>query len=150
MGLQRLRPSSCAIRLSYRLVNFHQQMKSNKVNQHNPKLLPSNLQQNPEQLLPQPPRWMNTRKRCFRLQVIFTCILLLNTILLDKHRSVLNQILRGNTQNLDSSAFAILTHFPKLLDFDVKRKYFYKELKKVNNQEWNRFLVCVLQRYTSI
>uniref|UniRef100_A0A183BI21 HECT-type E3 ubiquitin transferase n=1 Tax=Globodera pallida TaxID=36090 RepID=A0A183BI21_GLOPA len=55
----------------------------------------------------------------------------------EKHRSVLNQILRGNTQNLEGSAFAILTHFPKLLDFDVKTKYFHKELKKMD--ERNRY-----------
>ncbi|KAL3120549.1 hypothetical protein niasHT_007841 [Heterodera trifolii] len=52
----------------------------------------------------------------------------------EKHRSVLNQILRGNTQNLEGSAFAILTHFPKLLDFDVKTKYFHKELKKMDER----------------
>ncbi|KAL3077913.1 hypothetical protein niasHS_013442 [Heterodera schachtii] len=52
----------------------------------------------------------------------------------EKHRSVLNQILRGNTQNLEGSAFAILTHFPKLLDFDVKREYFHKELKKMDER----------------
>jgi E3 ubiquitin-protein ligase HUWE1 len=57
----------------------------------------------------------------------------------EKHRSVLNQILRGNNQSLESNAFAILTHFPKLLDFDVKRKYFHKELKKVDSRDRNRY-----------
>uniref|UniRef100_A0A1I8AYZ7 HECT-type E3 ubiquitin transferase n=1 Tax=Meloidogyne hapla TaxID=6305 RepID=A0A1I8AYZ7_MELHA len=57
----------------------------------------------------------------------------------EKHRSVLNQILRGNNQSLESNAFAILTHFPKLLDFDVKRKYFHKELKKVDSNDRNRY-----------
>uniref|UniRef100_A0A914KKJ5 HECT-type E3 ubiquitin transferase n=1 Tax=Meloidogyne incognita TaxID=6306 RepID=A0A914KKJ5_MELIC len=57
----------------------------------------------------------------------------------EKHRSVLNQILRGNNQSLESNAFAILTHFPKLLDFDVKRKYFHKELKKVGSRDRNRY-----------
>lgn len=53
----------------------------------------------------------------------------------EKHRTVLNQILRGNTNNLmEDSAFAILTYFPKLLDFDVKRKYFYKEIRKLEDR----------------
>jgi E3 ubiquitin-protein ligase HUWE1 len=59
---------------------------------------------------------------------------------LEKHRFILNHILRGNSHSLESSAFAILTHFPKLLDFDVKRKYFYKELKKIDSQDRNRLV----------
>lgn len=47
----------------------------------------------------------------------------------------MNQILRGNNNNLmEDSAFAILSCFPKLLDFDVKRKYFYKEIRQLDDR----------------
>lgn len=50
----------------------------------------------------------------------------------EKHRQVLNQALRQNNAVLSAGGpFAILTRFPKLLDFDVKRKYFRKELTKL-------------------
>lgn len=50
----------------------------------------------------------------------------------EKHRQVLNQALRQNNAVLSAGGpFAILTQFPKLLDFDVKRKYFRKELTKL-------------------
>lgn len=63
---------------------------------------------------------------------IFVSNLLIN---LEKHRTVLNQILRGNNNNLmEDSAFAILSCFPKLLDFDVKRKYFYKEIRQLDDR----------------
>ncbi|PIC34687.1 hypothetical protein B9Z55_014266 [Caenorhabditis nigoni] len=50
----------------------------------------------------------------------------------EKHRQVLNQALRQNNAVLSAGGpFAVLTQFPKLLDFDVKRKYFRKELSKM-------------------
>lgn len=50
----------------------------------------------------------------------------------EKHRQVLNQALRQNNAVLSAGGpFAILTQFPKLLDFDVKRKFFRKELTKL-------------------
>uniref|UniRef100_A0A1I7TFV2 HECT-type E3 ubiquitin transferase n=3 Tax=Caenorhabditis tropicalis TaxID=1561998 RepID=A0A1I7TFV2_9PELO len=50
----------------------------------------------------------------------------------EKHRQVLNQALRQNNAVLSAGGpFAILTQFPKLLDFDVKRKHFRKELTKL-------------------
>ncbi|KAI6200655.1 HECT-type E3 ubiquitin transferase [Aphelenchoides besseyi] len=53
----------------------------------------------------------------------------------EKHRTVLNQILRSSySSSMENSAFAVLTYFPKLLDFDVKRKYFYKEIKKLDDR----------------
>ncbi|CAI4227768.1 unnamed protein product [Auanema sp. JU1783] len=58
----------------------------------------------------------------------------------EKHRDVLNQVLRQNSTSLSSGGpFAILTSFPKLLDFDVKRKYFRKELTKADgDREYRR------------
>lgn len=48
---------------------------------------------------------------------------------------MLNQILRSSNNNvMEDSAFAVLTYFPKLLDFDVKRKYFYKEIRKLEDR----------------
>lgn len=63
-------------------------------------------------------------------------ILNISKKILEKHRTVLNQILRGNTTNnlMEENAFSILTYFPKLLDFDVKRKYFYKEIRKLEDR----------------
>ncbi|CAJ0931067.1 unnamed protein product, partial [Mesorhabditis belari] len=47
----------------------------------------------------------------------------------EQHRSVLNQVLRQDPSALaDGGPFTVLTLFPKLLDFDVKRKYFRKQL----------------------
>jgi E3 ubiquitin-protein ligase HUWE1 len=50
------------------------------------------------------------------------------------HRTILNQILRSTTNNLENGAFSILINFPRLLDFDVKRKYFYKEIRKLDDR----------------
>ncbi|VDO32194.1 unnamed protein product [Haemonchus placei] len=51
----------------------------------------------------------------------------------EKHREVLNQVLRQNNSALSPGGpFAALIQFPKLLDFDVKRKYFRKELGKMD------------------
>lgn len=53
----------------------------------------------------------------------------------EKHRQVLNQALRQNSNVLSAGGpFAILTKYPKLLDFDVKRKYFRKELSKLETR----------------
>ena len=42
----------------------------------------------------------------------------------ERHRSVLNQILRQSTTHLSDGAFSVLVDHVKLLDFDVKRRYF--------------------------
>lgn len=53
----------------------------------------------------------------------------------EKHREVLNQVLRQNHSALsEGGPFQVLTHFPKLLDFDVKRKYFRKELTRMDDR----------------
>uniref|UniRef100_A0A158P6V3 HECT-type E3 ubiquitin transferase n=1 Tax=Angiostrongylus cantonensis TaxID=6313 RepID=A0A158P6V3_ANGCA len=53
----------------------------------------------------------------------------------EKHREVLNQVLRQNNAALSAGGpFAALIQFPKLLDFDVKRKYFRKELGKMDGE----------------
>lgn len=48
----------------------------------------------------------------------------------EKHRTVLNQILRQSTVHLSDGPFAVLVDYTKVLDFDVKRKYFRTELER--------------------
>ncbi|RCN38156.1 sodium pump decarboxylase, gamma subunit [Ancylostoma caninum] len=64
----------------------------------------------------------------------------------EKHREVLNQVLRQNNTALSPGGpFAALIQFPKLLDFDVKRKYFRKELGKMDGDRGH-----VLMGFSSI
>ena len=51
----------------------------------------------------------------------------------EQHRVVLNQILRQMHCHLGDGTFACLVEHPRILDFDVKRKYFREELKRVDN-----------------
>jgi len=48
----------------------------------------------------------------------------------ETHRTVLNQILRQSTNPLVEGPFAVLVNHTRLLDFDVKRRYFRQELEK--------------------
>ncbi|KHN84136.1 E3 ubiquitin-protein ligase HUWE1, partial [Toxocara canis] len=50
----------------------------------------------------------------------------------EKHRSVLNQVLRQSGSGLSDGPFSILVQMPKLLDFDVKRKYFRKQMQRLD------------------
>ncbi|XP_065656940.1 E3 ubiquitin-protein ligase HUWE1 isoform X2 [Hydra vulgaris] len=50
----------------------------------------------------------------------------------ETHRTVLNQILRQSSSSLADGPFAVLVHHTRLLDFDVKRRYFRQELEKEN------------------
>lgn len=50
----------------------------------------------------------------------------------EKHRSVLNQILRQSAIHLSDGPFAVLVDHTRILDFDVKRKYFYTELERLD------------------
>uniref|UniRef100_A0A1B0GIT8 HECT-type E3 ubiquitin transferase n=1 Tax=Lutzomyia longipalpis TaxID=7200 RepID=A0A1B0GIT8_LUTLO len=47
-----------------------------------------------------------------------------------KHRTVLNQILRQYTTHLADGPFAVLVDHTRILDFDVKRRYFRTELER--------------------
>lgn len=51
----------------------------------------------------------------------------------EKHRTVLNQILRQSPTPLLEGPFSILVNHTRLLDFDVKRKYFRQQLDKLND-----------------
>ncbi|PIK62777.1 putative E3 ubiquitin-protein ligase HUWE1 [Apostichopus japonicus] len=50
----------------------------------------------------------------------------------EKHRSVLNQILRQSTVHLSEGPFAVLVNHVRILDFDVKRRYFRQELEHLD------------------
>ncbi|OXB77129.1 UNVERIFIED_CONTAM: hypothetical protein H355_007776 [Colinus virginianus] len=51
---------------------------------------------------------------------------------LETHRTVLNQILRQSTTHLADGPFAVLVDYIRVLDFDVKRKYFRQELERLD------------------
>lgn len=50
----------------------------------------------------------------------------------EKHRTVLNQILRQSATHLSDGPFAVLVDHTRILDFDVKRKYFQTELERLD------------------
>lgn len=50
----------------------------------------------------------------------------------EKHRTVLNQILRQSTGHLSDGPFAVLVDHTRILDFDVKRRYFRTELERMD------------------
>ncbi|XP_056278229.1 E3 ubiquitin-protein ligase HUWE1 isoform X8 [Pseudoliparis swirei] len=50
----------------------------------------------------------------------------------ETHRTVLNQILRQSTNHLADGPFAVLVDYIRILDFDVKRKYFRQELERLD------------------
>lgn len=50
----------------------------------------------------------------------------------ETHRTVLNQILRQSTAPLADGPFAGLVDHVRILDFDVKRRYFRTELERLD------------------
>ena len=52
----------------------------------------------------------------------------------EKHRAVLNQILRQSNVALSDGPFSILTNHIRILDFDVKRRFFRQELDKIKEK----------------
>ncbi|OTF71675.1 E3 ubiquitin-protein ligase HUWE1-like protein, partial [Euroglyphus maynei] len=53
-------------------------------------------------------------------------------IFAEKHRVVLNQILRQSNVHLANGPFAVLVDHTRILDFDVKRRYFRQELDRLD------------------
>ena len=51
----------------------------------------------------------------------------------EKHRTVLNQILRQSTIPLSEGPFAVLVNHTRVLDFDIKRRYFRHELDQMED-----------------
>lgn len=51
----------------------------------------------------------------------------------ETHRVVLNQILRQSNVHLSNGPFAVLVDHTRILDFDVKRRYFRQELERFDH-----------------
>ena len=51
----------------------------------------------------------------------------------EMHRIVLNQILRQSTTPLSEGPFSVLVDYTRVLDFDVKRRYFRQELERMDD-----------------
>lgn len=50
----------------------------------------------------------------------------------ETHRVVLNQILRQSTTHLADGPFAVMVDHTRILDFDIKRRYFRTELERLD------------------
>lgn len=50
----------------------------------------------------------------------------------ETHRTVLNQILRQSTTHLADGPFSVLVDHTRVLDFDIKRRYFRTELERMD------------------
>ncbi len=50
----------------------------------------------------------------------------------ETHRTVLNQILRQSTAHLADGPFSVLVDHTRVLDFDIKRRYFRTELERLD------------------
>lgn len=62
--------------------------------------------------------------------------LLLSSYFIETHKTVLNQILRQSQTPLSDSPFSVLVDHMRLLDFDVKLRYFRAELQKLDEGDW--------------
>ena len=59
----------------------------------------------------------------------FMCVCV---VVAETHRTVLNQILRQSTLPLADGPFSVLVDHTRMLDFDVKRRYFRQELERAD------------------
>lgn len=66
----------------------------------------------------------------------------------EKHRTVLNQILRQSTVHLSDGPFAVLVDHTRILDFDVKRRYFRTELERMDEGVRREELAVHVHRVT--
>jgi E3 ubiquitin-protein ligase HUWE1 len=66
----------------------------------------------------------------------------------EKHRTVLNQILRQSQTHLSDGPFACLTDHARILDFDVKRRYFRTELERLDEGVRREELAVHVRRVT--
>jgi E3 ubiquitin-protein ligase HUWE1 len=64
----------------------------------------------------------------------------------ERHRTVLNQILRQTIVPLSEGPFAVLVNHTRLLDFDVKRRYFRQELEQMDEGLRREDLVIHVRR----
>uniref|UniRef100_A0A183K7M5 HECT-type E3 ubiquitin transferase n=1 Tax=Schistosoma curassoni TaxID=6186 RepID=A0A183K7M5_9TREM len=52
----------------------------------------------------------------------------------DKYRRGLSQVLRHHGANIGESPFAVFLAYPRVLDFDVKRRFFRQQLQSLSNR----------------
>nr|XP_006822183.1 PREDICTED: E3 ubiquitin-protein ligase HUWE1-like [Saccoglossus kowalevskii] len=64
----------------------------------------------------------------------------------ETHRIVLNQILRQSTTPLGDGPFSVLVDYTRVLDFDVKRRYFRQELERMDDGMRREDLAIHLKR----
>src|SRR4051794_28510734 len=78
-----------------------------------------------------------TRRSSSNLLVRMLCLCSVHVVecssFSEQHRKVLNQILRQSNTHLSEGPFAVLVDHTRLLDFDIKRKYFRRELEKLDD-----------------
>ena len=67
----------------------------------------------------------------------------------ETHRTVLNQILRQSTTHLADGPFSVLVDHTRVLDFDIKRRYFRTELERMD-EGMRREDLAVHVRFVSI
>ena len=64
----------------------------------------------------------------------------------ERHRVVINQILLQSNVHLTDGTFGFLIDHAKILDFDVKRRYFREELKRLDQGVLRRGLSLPVNR----
>lgn len=64
----------------------------------------------------------------------------------ETHRVVLNQILRQSTTPLADGPFSVLVDHTRVLDFDVKRRYFRQELDRIDDSSRREDLAVHVRR----
>lgn len=82
----------------------------------------------------------------FFLSLAVCSVCLLVGLFIDRHRTVLNQILRQSTTPLSEGPFSVLVNHTRLLDFDVKRRYFRQELEQMDEGMRREDLVVHVRR----
>jgi E3 ubiquitin-protein ligase HUWE1 len=63
------------------------------------------------------------------------------------HRTVLNQILRQSTTHLADGPFSVLVDHTRVLDFDIKRRYFRTELERLDEGIRLVFYLDILKHF---
>ena len=62
-------------------------------------------------------------------------------------RTVLNQILRQSTTHLADGPFSVLVDHTRVLDFDIKRRYFRTELERLDEGIRLVFYLDILKQF---
>ena len=65
----------------------------------------------------------------------------------ETHRTVLNQILRQSTTHLADGPFSVLVDHTRVLDFDIKRRYFRTELERLDEGIRLVFYLDILKHF---